>query len=179
MESRTASGTQVSSQPPAANSPPIRFAVLHLILSFKVRAAGIVCADCLHDTQTTFLKGRLQRTQLRMKRIKVIKAHCGLRILQSWRGNRKRRSQLVIVVIAVGHDHIQRVSSTAQKNADQRLLANCWCNNLTSDKKLPDESAPRCMAHSLNTSGNQARRGLIPATRRSARLHYYCPPCHG
>src|SRR5262249_50670594 len=87
-----------------------------------MRPAGVVRTDRLYEAQPAFFEHWQERSQLRMKSVKVVEPDRGVFGVgvRCWRRNRDGRAKFVISVIAVGRDQIERVSAAPQEDANQR-----------------------------------------------------------
>src|SRR5262249_37148606 len=129
-----------------------------------MRPAGVVRTDRLYDAQPAFFEQWQERSQLRMKSVKVVEPDRGVFYVggRFWRPNRDGRAKFLITVIAVRRDHIERVSAAPQEDANQRPPARVRQSRFMADRHLSKKSASCGCAHNHYLDpGSAARPRLL------------------
>lgn len=96
--------------------------MLHLVLTFKMRTAGVVCPHPLDDRQSTLGKLFLKRLQHGMQPITIVQTNGG-RTPAPWRLDADGRPGPVVHIVRIRHHEVHRVCPAPEENAHQSVLA--------------------------------------------------------
>src|SRR5262245_29476029 len=132
-----------------------------------MRPAGVVRTDRLYDAQPAFFEKWQERSQLRMKSVKIVEPDRGVFGVgvRFWGRNRDGWAKFVISIIAIRRDQIERVSAASQEDANQRPPARVRQSRFMADRHLSKKSTSRSCAHNrdLTKSKRTTLRQILTA----------------